>query len=60
MENIYWMCILLAFFIIIISVFVYRVLVNYKKFCEEQNWMNALYYFLSVILNGVIVGMFFN
>lgn len=60
MENVYWMCILLAFFIIIISVFVYRVLVNYKKFCEEQNWMNALYYFLSVILNGVIVGMFFN
>ena len=60
MENVNWMCILLAFFIIIMSVFVYRVLVNYKKFCEEQNWMNALYYFLSVILNGVIVGMFFN
>lgn len=58
MENIYWMCILLAFFIIIISVFVYRVLVNYKKYCEEQNWMNALYYFLSVIFSGVIVGMF--
>lgn len=58
MENVYWMCILLAFFIIIISVFVYRVLVNYKNFCEEQNWMNALYYFLSVIFNGVVVGMF--
>lgn len=58
MENVYWMCILLAFFIIIISVFVYRVLVNYKKYCEEQNWMNALFYILSVIFNGVIVGMF--
>jgi hypothetical protein len=58
MENVYWMCILLAFFIMLISVFVYRVLVNYKKYCEEQNWMNALFYFLSVIFSGVIVGMF--
>ena len=58
MENVYWMCILLAFFIIIISVFVYRVLVNYKKYCEEQNWMNALFYFLSIIFNGVFAGMF--
>ena len=58
MENVYWMCILLAFFIIIISVFVHRVLVNYKKYCEEQNWMNALFYFLSIIFNGVFAGMF--
>ena len=58
MENVYWMCILLAFFIIMISVFVYRALVNYKKYCEEQNWMNALFYILSVIFNGVFAGMF--
>jgi hypothetical protein len=58
MGNIYWMCILLAFFIIIMSVFVYRVVINYKKYCEEQNWMNALFYFLSIIFNGVIVGVF--
>jgi hypothetical protein len=58
MGNIYWMCILLAFFIIIMSVFVYRVVVNYKKYCEEQNWMNALFYILSIIFNGVIVGVF--
>jgi hypothetical protein len=58
MGNIYWMCILLAFFIIIMSVFVYRVVINYKKYCEEQNWMNALFYILSIIFNGVIVGVF--
>ena len=57
MENVYLMCILLACFIILMPLFVYRVLVNYKKYCEEQNWMNALFYFLSVIFNGVIVGM---
>lgn len=57
MENVYWMCILLAFFIILMSVFVYRVLVNYKKYCEEQNWMNALFYILSVIFYSVFGGM---
>ena len=58
MENIYWMCILLACFIMIISVFVYRVLINYKKYCEEQNWMNALFYLLSIIFNSMIAGVF--
>lgn len=57
MESVYWMCILLAFFIILMSVFVYRVLVNYKKYCEEQNWMNALFYILSVIFYSVGAGM---
>ena len=57
MENVYWMCILLAFFIIIMSVFVYRVLVNYKKYCEEQSWSSALFYILSVIFNSVFIGM---
>lgn len=57
MENVYWMCILLAFFIILISVFVYRVLVNYKKYCEEHNWTNALFYLLSLILNSVFTGL---
>ena len=58
MENVYWMCILLACFIILLSVFVYRVLIDYKKYCEDQNWTNALFYFLSVIFNSVIAGMF--
>lgn len=57
MGNIYWMCILLAFFIILMSVFVYRVLVNYKKYCEEQNWTNALFYILSLIFYSVFAGM---
>jgi len=57
MGNIYWMCILLAFFIILMSVFVYRVLVNYKKYCEEKNWMNALFYILAVIFYSVGAGM---
>ena len=57
MENVYWMCILLAFFIISMAVFVYRVFVNYKKYCEEQNWMNALFYILSVIFYSVFTGM---
>lgn len=57
MENVYWMCILLAFFIIIMSVFVYRVLVNYKTYCEDQNWMNALFFILSVIFYSVFAGM---
>jgi putative effector of murein hydrolase len=58
MENVYWMCILLACSIILLSVFVYRVLINYKKYCEEQNWMNALFYILSIIFSSVIAGMF--
>jgi hypothetical protein len=57
MENVYWMCILLACFIILMSVFVYRVVVNYKKYCEEQNWKNALFYLLSIIFNSVIIGV---
>ena len=57
MENVYWMCILLAFFIILIPLFVYRVLVNYKKYCEEQSWTNALFYILSVIFYSVFAGM---
>jgi hypothetical protein len=57
MENVYWMCILLAFFIILIPLFVYRVLVNYKKYCEEQSWSSALFYILSVIFNSVFIGM---
>ena len=57
MENVYWMCILLAFFIIFIPLFVYRVLVNYKKYCEEQSWTNALFYILSVIFYSVFAGM---
>lgn len=57
MENVYWMCILLAFFIILVPVFVYRVLVNYKKYCEDQSWSSALFYILSVIFNSVFIGM---
>lgn len=57
MENVYWMCILLACFIILISVFIYRVLVNYKKFCENQSWKNALMYLLSIIVYSVFTGM---
>ena len=57
MGNIYWMCILLAFFIILMSVFVYRVLVNYKKYCEDQSWSNAFLYFLSVIFYSVFTGL---
>lgn len=57
MGNVYWMCILLACFIILLSVFVYRVLVNYKKYCEDHSWMNALLYFLSIIFYSVFVGM---
>lgn len=58
MENVYWMCILLAGFIILLSIFVYRLLTNYKKYCEEQNWMNALFYLLSIIFNSIIAGVF--
>ena len=57
MGNIYWMCILLACFIILMPVFVYRVLVNYKKYCEDHSWMNALFYILSVIFYSVFTGM---
>ena len=57
MGNIYWMCILLAFFIILMSVFVYRVVVNYKKYCEDQSWSNALLYLLSIIVYSVLTGM---
>lgn len=57
MENVYWMCILLAFFIILMPLFVYRVLVNYKKFCESQSWSDALLYLLSVIFYGVFTGL---
>lgn len=57
MGNIYWMCILLAFFIILMSVYVYRVVVNYKKFCESQSWTDGLLYLLSVIVYSVLTGM---
>lgn len=57
MENVYWMCILLACFIILMSVFIYRVLVNYKKFCESQNWLDTLLYLLSVIAYSVFAGI---
>lgn len=57
MGNIYWMCILLAFFIILMSVFVYRVVVNYKKFCESQSCTDGLLYLLSVIVYSVLTGM---
>lgn len=57
MGNIYWMCILLEFFIILMSVFVYRVVVNYKKFCESQSWTDGLLYLLSVIVYSVLTGM---
>lgn len=57
MGNIYWMCILLACFIILLSVFVYRVLVNYKKFCESQSWSDGLLYLLSMIVYSVLTGM---
>ena len=53
----YWRVNILACFIILLSVFVYRVLINYKKFREEQNWMNALFYLLSVIFYSVFTGM---
>lgn len=57
MENVYWMCILLACFIILLSVFIYRVLVNYKKYCEDQSWSNALLYLLSIIFYSAFVGI---
>jgi hypothetical protein len=57
MENVYWMCILLACFIILLSVFVYRVLVNYKKYCEDNSWKNALLYLLSIIFYSAFVGI---
>ena len=57
MENVYWMCILLACFIILMSVFIYRVLINYKKFCESQSWTDGLLYLLSVIVYSVFAGM---
>ena len=57
MENLYWMCILLACFIILMSVFIYRVLINYKKFCESQSWTDGLLYLLSVIVYSVFAGM---
>ena len=57
MGNVYWMCILLACFIILLSVFVYRVLVNYKKFCESQSWSDGLLYLLSIIVYSVFTGM---
>lgn len=57
MENVYWMCILLACFIILMSVFVYRVLVNYKNYCESQSWSDGLLYLLSVIVYSVLAGM---
>lgn len=57
MGNVYLMCSLLACFIILMSLFVYRVLVHYKKYCEEQNLMNALFYILSVIFYSVFTGM---
>jgi hypothetical protein len=57
MGNIYWMCILLACFIILLSVFVYRVLVNYKKYCEDNSWKNALLYLLSIIFYSAFVGI---
>lgn len=57
MGNIYWMCILLACFIILLSVFIYRVLVNYKNYCEDHSWKNALLYLLSVIFYSAFVGI---
>ena len=57
MGNVYWMCILLACFIILLSVFVYRVLVNYKKFCESQSWSDGLLYLLSIIVYSVFTVM---
>ena len=57
MGNIYWMCILLACFIILLSVFIYRVLVNYKNYCEDQSWKNALLYLLSIIFYSAFVGI---
>ena len=60
MENVYWMCILLACFIILMSVFVYRiyrVLVNYKKYCEDHSWMSALLYLLSIIFYSAFTGL---
>ena len=56
MENIYWTCILLASYIILISVFVYRVLINYKIFCKSLSWSNGLLYLLSIIVYSLING----
>ena len=56
MGNIYWLCSLLACFIILMTVFVYRVLANYKKFCESQSWSDGLLYLLSVIFYSFFIG----
>lgn len=58
-PKVYLSCILLACDIILMSVFVYRVLINYKKFCESHSWLDALVYVLSIIvyslLNGILL-----
>ena len=55
-PKVYLSCILLACFIILMSVFVYRVLINYKKFCESHSWLDALVYVLSIIVYSLLNG----
>lgn len=56
-PKVYLSCILLACFIILMSVFVYRVLINYKKFCESHSWLDALVYVLSIIVYSLLNGL---
>ena len=55
-PKVYLSCILLACFIILMSVFVYRVLINYKKYCESHSWLDALVYMLSIIVYSLLNG----
>ena len=57
-PKVYLSCILLACFIILMSVFVYRVLINYKKYCESHSWLDALVYALSIIVYSLLNGFF--
>lgn len=59
-PKVYLSCILLACDIILVSVFVYRVLINYKnykKFCESHSWLDALVYVLSIIVYSLLNGL---
>ena len=49
-------CVLISFFIIMMTIFVYRVIVNYKNFCKESNWTTTLLYLMSLVAYSLLNG----
>ena len=49
-------CVLISFYIIMMAIFAYRVIMNYKNFCKESNFTTTLLYLLSVVAYSLFNG----